>query len=198
MWKQLKRIGKNNNPYIFFATTKFGYKLIQSNEKWFRYDLVWDKAPYKVGHLNAKKMPMRQHEMIYIFYKNLPSYNLDKHKVARSEVIKGSVSSVYGLKDDAMRRRYDPPLPTSIISGLGQKKTTTKRYHPTEKSVGILEWLIEHYTNKGDVVLDFTMGSGSTGLACRNLERKFIGIELDPKYFEIAQNRIFTDYKDGS
>ena len=193
MWVQLKRICKPNANLVFFCTTKFGNKLINSNEKWFRYDLVWSKPNSKAGFINANIMPMRKHEMVYVFGNPSGSgktYNSQKttgHKpYDRGMTI--PTTKLYG-------KRYDYKTipntgdrhPSSIIEyNLNFKK----RLHPTQKPVDVCEWLIKSYSNEGDVVLDFCMGSGSTGVACQNTGREFIGIEMDEEIFKIAEERL--------
>ena len=198
MWVQLKRICKPNANILFFTTTRFGYKLINSNEKWFRSDLVWDK-PNCVGFLSAKKSVMRKHEMIYLFGK--PSaggktYNPQKttgHKPQNVPAygIDNGVKDVYGQKYKPAHTVDDTRFPTSVqrfgCTGVNEKRG---KYHRTQKPVALCEWLINTYSNEGDVVLDFTMGSGSTGLACQNTNRGFIGIEMDEEIFKIAEERL--------
>jgi site-specific DNA-methyltransferase (adenine-specific) len=189
LWLHLKRVGTNNCAYIFFTTTKFGIDLIQSNKDWFRYDLVWNKGK-PVGFLNAKKMPMRSHEMIYVFYNKLPTYNIECNHQLTKQVsqIYLNDNGCYGAKKQ-FKTEYTPRLPTSILNfdGINNFK---KRYHTTEKPIELLEWLIRYYSNEGDTILDPTMGSGSTGIACINMKRNFIGIEMDKGIFDVAQTRI--------
>jgi DNA modification methylase len=189
LWEHFKRVGTDNCAYMFFTTTKFGVELIQSNKEWFRYDLVWRKQK-GVGFVNAKKMPMRTHELIYVFYKKLPTYNIDEYHTNQKRkgndieakigcyAIKRIVSSV-----------YTPRLPTSVLD-FDTTNNAKKRFHQTEKPVDLLEYLIKYYSNQGDTVLDATMGSGSTGVACKNLNRNFIGIEMDKTIYDIAVERI--------
>jgi site-specific DNA-methyltransferase (adenine-specific) len=194
LWEQLKRVGKPNTAFIFFCTTKFGYELIKSNEKWFRYDLVWNKPGKGIGFLNAKKMPMRSHEMIYVFYSKLPTYNIeDNHNKLRETNYtekRNAVDDLYGASCNAdkskIRPIWEPKLPGSIIDC----PVDSKRAHPTEKPQGILQWLIKYYSKAGDVVLDPTMGCGSCGLACRSLGRSFIGIEMNEDFFNKAMQRL--------
>jgi DNA modification methylase len=186
LWAQLLRVGKENTAYIFFCTTKFGYSLIESNKKMFRYDLVWEKPNSRAGFLNCKKMPLRTHEMIYVFYKKLPTYNIEDNHIKNCEAVYdvNQEAKLYGsFKNNITKTKiYEPGLPGSIIScNLNNKKK-----HPTEKPQGILEWLIKYYSKRGDVVLDPTMGSGSTGVACKTLDRSFIGIEMNKQYFDVA------------
>ena len=197
LWIQLKRIGKPNTPYFFFCTTKFGYELIKSNEKWFRYDIVWFKENCNAGFLNARKMPMRNHEMIYVFYDKLPIYNIeDNHtRIDRADGTRSkNTSSVYSNNSNLVHRSgrcWDPPLPKSVVK-CDTNMNRKYQQHPTEKPVKIIEWLIKYYTKAGDVVFDPTMGGGSTGVACRNLGRDFIGFEMCKEFFDISCDRILT------
>jgi DNA modification methylase len=191
LWKHLKRLGSNNCAYVFFTTTKFGFDLIASNKEWFRYDLVWDKVK-SVGFLNAKKMPMRSHEMIYVFYNKLPTYNIvGNHILTKSQtsetLLNGNCYKNPKLKN--MRNTYEPKLPVSILQ-YQTGSNSKNRNHPTEKPIDILEWIIRYYSNEGNTILDPTMGSGSTGVACKNLKRNFIGIEMDKTMFDGAVKRI--------
>jgi len=288
-WKQIMRIKKLNTPLFFTTTTKFGVDLIQSAPKkcFFRYDLVWVKSA-PAGFLCAKKMPMRKHEMVYVFYEKLPFYDLSRHthKFIKKEVVKKvERDSTYGKiethdlktgKNNGVARydpplpvsvvkeedkgcygekvsnseakygqkcaqQYDPPLPVSIVKegdititelepepepkqedtiygelpttdcfckslGMSSNQSHEQRYdpplpntlleikstrgkHSTEKPVALMEWVLSYYSKEGDTILDPTMGSGSTGVACKNLNRKFIGIELDQEIFEVAKSR---------
>ena len=271
MWTELKRIGKDNCQFVFFCTTKFGNTLINSNQKWFRYDIVWEKEN-SVGFLSANKQPLRQHEMIYIFnncgqndidncrnlemrayaekvknYINKPLkeidlkvgnegthhfysfktsqfglptkatynklielFNIDKmegflpfDKFIPFENIKmiynpqktegkpykaigGNCSGVYGDVKKSIIDNKGDRFPISILK-FGYDKN---KLHPTQKPVELCEWLIKTYSNEGDMVMDFTMGSGSTIIACINTNRKYIGIEKDETIFLIAKKRI--------
>jgi site-specific DNA-methyltransferase (adenine-specific) len=191
MWIELKRICKSNANIIFFTTTKFGIKLINSNEKWFRYDLVWEKEK-GVGFMSANKCPLRIHEMVYVFGKpsgGNKTYNPQKTegKPYKRDKINTS-SKVYGdsLYSDLVINNTGDRHPVSIK----KFKFDKQKLHPTQKPVEACEWLIKSYSNEGDVVLDFTMGSGSTGVACKNTNRKFIGIEMDEKIFKTAEKRL--------
>ena len=193
MWVQLKRICKPNANIVFFCTTKFGFQLIKSNEKWFRSDLVWEKS-FALGFMSAKKAVMRKHEMIYLFGK--PSaggktYNPQKttghkpgHKAAHE--YKNGIVDVYGQKGKPYQYVDDTRFPTSIQK-FGYDK---KKYHRTQKPLSLCEWLIKTYSNEGETVLDFTMGSGSTIVAAKNTGREFIGIEMDEEIFKIAEERL--------
>ena len=274
-WKQVMRIKKLNTPIFMTTTTKFGVSLIQSAPKkcFFRYDLVWVKSA-PAGFLSAKKMPMRKHEMVYVFYEKLPFYDLSSHthkfikhkentaeeskaetygKIKRcvggkvgsydpplpvsvvkeiSKPVKTKEGSVYGevdTEDDQKvgghQQRYDPPLPVSVVkedvynskerfkNGKLKKNPrhlqkgdepiynpplpttmleikSTRGKHSTEKPVQLMEWIFKYYSKEGDVILDPTMGSGSTGVACKNMNRNFIGIEMDKEIFKVAEERL--------
>ena len=286
MWEQYMRIKKLNTPIFFTTTTKFGVDIINSAPKKcpFRYDIVWCKSA-PAGFLSAKKMPMRKHEMVYVFYEKLPFYDLSSHKhkflkPPQEKIIKDTKmgtntygtekrnkpimrqsseaqyspplpvsvvkeqkmnSELYGelpttdsyadsigiKKADKHKVHYEPPLPVSVVKEPEHKwvKGTTDTYgkaptedskecgghqtryspplpttmleikstrgkHSTEKPVALMEWVLKYYSKEGDVVLDNCMGSGSTAIACRNMNRNFIGIEKDPEIYEVAFNRI--------
>lgn len=195
MWEQLKRIIKPNGAICLFGSEPFSSHLRLSNLKMFKYDWVWNKRAPK-GHLNAKKMPLSQHEVISVFYTGQPTYNpiLHQNKLHREFIgdSKKDETQVYG-KQKIHQKNISPTVsyPRSIIEQtavIGNSKE--KVAHPTQKPVALLEYLIKTYTLENETVLDFTMGSGSTGVAAKNLNRNFIGIEKDDKYFEIAKERI--------
>ena len=294
-WIEVMRIKKLNTPIFFTTTTKFGVDLINSAPKkcFFRYDIVWVKSA-PVGFLSAKKMPMRKHEMVYVFYEKLPYYDLSshKHKFLKENTPMGDKPDMYGrlwnkegkpYVKEKQHSQYNPPLPTSIIKGVdntynteGRKKPltreppnkydpplptsivkeeiiepnedydkrekksrntikkeenygkgyldkkvnyrkydaklggkgaeshiydpplpttmleikSTKGKHSTEKPVALMEWILKYYSKEGDTVLDPTMGSGSTGVACKNMKRNFIGIEMDDEIYDVAYKRI--------
>ena len=290
-WKQVMRIKKLNTPIFFTTTTKFGVSLIQSAPKkcFFRYDLIWVKSA-PAGFLCAKKMPMRKHEMIYVFYEKLPFYDLSSHthKFIKSTPM-GDKPDLYGRlwdKDgkpyikDKIQNKYTPPLPVSVVKEeimnselYGELPTTdsyaktigmnkadkhkvhyepplpvsvlkeelndknikiklentiygdftlnnqptnkdgtrnkyrgdlynpplpttmleiksTRGKHSTEKPVALMSWILKYYSKEGDTILDPTCGSGSTGVACKNMNRNFIGIEMDEEIFKVAENRL--------
>ena len=259
-WKEVNRVCKKDAPMIFTCSVKFGNLLINSNPKNFRYDLVWVKSA-PCGFLNAKKMPMKKHEMIYIFYRKLPKVYTEnialhhKHKFLKEEnkIVKRTdkgCDAMYGKETNKVfiydekgklrnsEPRYEPPLPNSIIKEdtfiRGKKNKTTnkdvynsderfnngklyhhsrklqkgdepiyepplpnsllemkseKGKHATQKPVTLMEWILKYYSREGDVVLDATMGSGSMGVACKNMKRSFIGIEKDEEIFKVAQKR---------
>lgn len=246
MWEKLKKCCKKNTLYIFFATTRFGFDIIESNKLWFKYDLVWEKSN-NVGYLNAAVMPMRNHEMIYLFgdnknddldlvlnmelrayakrlfeYMNLGGMAIRKKMGNRTIEHFGCYRTTqfgiptapnykkmcdlfelndleYLMKYEDMKTLFEKEsnkktynkvagekCPNSILKFANPKKSL----HPTQKPTKLLEWLITTYTNDGATVLDFTMGSGSTAIACLNTGRSFIGFELDKTIFETAKNRI--------
>lgn len=196
MWEQLNRIIKPNGAICLFGSEPFSSALRTSNIKDFKYDWYWQKTT-PTGFLNAKKQPLRNIETISVFYSKQPTYNpqktyghkrkvsLAKHK---QNCKKAEEYNDYGLASYDSTERY----PTQIL----QFKTDRQKsaLHPTQKPVALLEYLIRTYTNEGETVLDFTMGSGSTGVACVNTNRHFIGIELDEGYFNIAKKRIEEAY----
>ena len=188
LWKQYERIIKPNGAVILFGSQPFTTTLINSNIKDFKYTLVWDKK-MKVGMMNCKRMPLRQHEDIMVFYKKQPTYNpqMTKGKMRNKKIAPTKDFEVYG-QITPIDNFNDDYYPSSILefSNANQKAKS----HPTQKPVALMEYLIKTYTNEGEVVLDNTMGSGTTGVACVNTNRRFIGMELDDKYFEIAKERI--------
>lgn len=195
LWEEYERIIKDNGAIVLFAQGKFYIDLINSNKKLFRYDLIWNKV-LTSGFLNAKRMPLRQHEQIAIFYKKLPTYNPQMeegkplHGKGKSYLTKEIKNQNYGKFNviEDLRAGTTEKYPTSILNFKKAHPSIAK--HPTEKPVELLEYLIKTYTNEEDLVLDNCMGSGSTGVACKHLNRKFIGIEIDEKYYEIAKKRI--------
>ena len=195
LWEHYERIIKDNGCIALFGQGLFYVDLVNSNRKMFRYDLVWDKV-LTSGFLNAKRMPLRRHEQIAIFYKSLPTYNpqftngkpLHSKGISyRYKELKNQNYGVFHTTDD-LRKGSTEKYPTSILMFPKPHPSVSK--HRTEKSIGCLEWLIKTYTNEEDLVLDNCMGSGTTGIACKHLNRNFIGIEIDEKYFNIAKKRI--------
>jgi site-specific DNA-methyltransferase (adenine-specific) len=194
MWEQLKRIIKSNGAIVMTASQPFTTNLISSNIKMFKYCWVWEKSK-ATGHLNAKKRPLLKHEDIVVFYGKQCTYNpqgllkKDFPTISRGDRGTkgvGSSGECYGLANrDAIQTHTNYPL--SITKHTVDSKA---KFHPTQKPVALMEYLIKTYTNEGETVLDFTMGSGTTGVAAKNLSRSFIGIELDAGYFEIARERI--------
>ena len=184
MWEQLKRIIKPNGAIVMTASQPFTSILGASNIDMLRYSWVWQKN-IATGHLNAKKMPMKNHEDILVFYSKQPTYNPQGVREFNKVVKRGSNGGCYGKSGSENLQEL-----TGYPRTVQQFKSESKTVHPTQKPVSLMEYLIKTYTNDGETVLDFTMGSGSTGVACVNTGRNFIGIELDPDYFEIAKQRI--------
>ena len=186
LWKQYNRIIKDNSAILLFSQMPFGAGLIMSNPKMFRYEWIWEKT-MATGYLNAKKMPLKKHENIMVFYKHLPTYNpqglIELEKAISRQ--KTHPTNNYGKCDKPYETTHTN-YPTDILVYKHDKE----KLHPTQKPVALLEYLIKTYTNEGDTVLDNCMGSGSTGVACKNTNREFIGMELDEKYFNIAKERI--------
>tara|TARA_R110002167_G_scaffold219404_1_gene424051 strand:- start:1291 stop:2229 length:939 start_codon:yes stop_codon:yes gene_type:complete len=266
LWIELKRIAKNDRtPFFFTTTTKFGYELIKANEKWFRWDLVWEKNR-AAGFLNAYRLPMRKHEMVYCFAKKSPAYDVSSHKFHYENNPRPRKTEIYGKNDDKKIKAkiFDDPLPTSVIppqedhelvycfakkspaydvsshnEGKSRKIKPTKPKaeiygmssiskpfiferenplptsicppqdeqpsswckfsidqktgHRTAKPIKLMEYLLKYWSKEGDTILDPTMGSGSMGIACKNMNRKFIGIELNEDIYHLGKKRI-NDY----
>ena len=190
MWEQLKRIIKPSGAIIMTAAQPFTTVLIASNINQFKYCWVWEKSQ-ATGFLNAWKMPLKATEDVCVFYSKLPTYNpelADKNpKNIRPASNRTKLSDCYG-KFDLTKHKCpaDKSMPKTII----KFNNAQGALHPTQKPIALMECLIKTYTNESETVLDFTMGSGSTGVAAKNLNRKFIGIEMDENYFNIAKNRI--------
>ena len=187
MWEQLKRIIKPNGAIVMTASQPFTSKLISSNYNMFKYCWVWDKGQ-GTGFLNAKKQPLRSHEDVIVFYSKQCAYNPQMrlgHKPYKCKQGK-TKSENYGKQTGAITESSGERYPLNII----KFKRDKEKLHSTQKPVALMEYLIKTYTNEGETVLDFTMGSGTTGVACQNTNRNFIGIEKDENYFKIAQDRI--------
>lgn len=191
LWKQYKRVIKSNGAILLFAQTPFDKVLGASNLKQLRYEWIWEKTT-ATGHLNAKKMPMKSHENILVFYNKLPTYNPQMttgHHPVNNYTKHQSDGQIYGktkagISGGGSTSRY----PRSVLLFPTDKQKSA--LHPTQKPVALLEYLILTYTNRADIVMDNTAGSGSTGIAAVNTGRQFIGIELDKGYFNIAKQRI--------
>jgi len=199
LWTEFKRTARNDKtPFFFFCDMRLAIELISSNPKWFRYELVWYKTNSACNHLNCGRMPMKNHELILVFYKKLPTYNMRKYhkRIKELPVYEEPKNNdrIYGnapTYTNFSKKIYDNPLPKSVLCiPVENKMSVKKRFHPTQKPQGILEWIIKYYTNEDDTILDPTMGSGSCGVACKTLNRKFIGIELNKEYFDVANERI--------
>lgn len=191
MWKELKRIVKDNGAICLFGSEPFSSLLRLSNIKMYKYDWVWLKT-LGTNFMNAKKMPITKHEIVSIFYKRLPTYNPQKtigkpYKDNRKEKLR-FVNEAHGSV--APRMEYDNKGERMPVSYINFSNPNNKKLHPTQKPILLLEYLIKTYTIENETVLDFTAGSFSTGVACVNLNRKFIGIEKDKNYFDIGVNRM--------
>jgi len=189
LWKQYKRVLKPKGSIILFGSQPFTTDLIYSNKKWLKYSMVWDKGRGS-GHLNAKIMPLRKHDDIVVFGNGKITYN--------PQMTQGKAYTRTS-KADTCRGNYNKHKDSTIVNDGYRYPTTIIYYpigrqqnkiHPTEKPVGLIELLIRQYTNENETVLDNTMGSGTTAIACMNTNRKFIGIELDEKYYEVAKKRV--------
>ena len=195
MWAELKRIVKDNGAICLFGSEPFSSKLRCSNIKNFKYDWVWDKVTAR-GHLVAKKRPMQQTEIISVF-QNTKAHNYypqmikrPKDKIEIRKTREYARTDIVGGKKSILKEKvYDHWFPKNIIK-ISNANSSNTSVHPTQKPVPLLEYLIKTYTLENETVLDFTMGSGSTGVAAKNLNRKFIGIEQDEYYFEITEGRI--------
>lgn len=192
LWEEYKRVIKDNGVIALFADGMFMAELMISNKKMWKYNLVWDKV-LPSGFLNANRQPLRSHEEICVFYNKQPTYNPQKvkgnpnHSKGKPKVNENNNYGHFEFVDNR-EELGDMKHPKSILTF--QKTHPSISVHPTQKPIELLEWLIKTYTNEGDTVLDNCMGSGSTGVACVNTNRNFIGIELDENYFNIAKNRI--------
>lgn len=188
LWAEYRRVAKPSAAIVLTCSQPFTTALIASNLKDFRYCLVWDKVG-TTGFQTAKVMPLRRHEDIAIFYRAKPTYNpaMEVRGEPRKKGGSKNDNGCYGdlRSAESFNNTY---YPTSIITVSNASKKGL--VHPTQKPVAIMEYLIRTYTNEGETVLDNTMGSGTTGVAARNANRQFIGIERDPEYFAIAQERI--------
>ena len=189
MWEQLNRIIKPNGAIVLFGSEPFSSALRMSNIKNYKYDWVWCKGKPSNPAL-AKKQPLKYHEFIHIFYKKFPLYKPIMTKGKKNH----SVGKGVRRKDNESNANMKKV--TTRMDGLKYPKSIleinreSKPVHPTQKPVPLMEYLIKTYTNEGETVLDFTMGSGSTGVGCVNTNRNFIGIEMDENYFSIAEERI--------
>jgi site-specific DNA-methyltransferase (adenine-specific) len=199
MWEQLNRIIKPNGAIVLFGSEPFSSALRMSNIKNYKYDWIWDKVQGS-GMTISKIQPMKSHEIISVFSNKKTNYfpimvkrdkelNTKGWKMSKLNSENGNFSSK-SVKET--QKIYKEKYPTTILQHHKSAKecNNTKRVHPTQKPVALMEYLIKTYTNQSEIVLDFTMGSGTTGVACENLDRNFIGIERDADYFKIAKRRI--------
>ena len=198
MWDCLDNITYENTPILLFGSEPFSSALRMSNIKNFKYDCVWYKNTTS-GFPFAKYQPLRNHEMISVFYKKRPYYNPIKEERDLNEASKKRYeykfdgaydTEVYGLTAQKNGRLMENKRYPTTIKRFKTVPNSKGRLHPTQKPTDLLEYLIKTYTKEEDIVLDFTMGSGSTGVACKELNRNFIGIELEKEYYEIAKSRL--------
>lgn len=201
MWFRLNKLIKPNGAIVLFGSEPFSSALRMSNINNYKYDWVWVKNT-PTGHLNAKRMPLKNHEIISVFYKKQPIYNPQfeeyadsvKKRFKNNEYVnkkQPSTNNIYNaFKSISSSINYDRGTYPKTVKYFETPPNSKRRLHPTQKPVALMEYLIRTYTNEGETVLDFTMGSGSTGVACINTNRNFIGIELDKTYYDIAESRI--------
>ena len=196
LWREYKRIIKDNGVIVLTSQGIFTAKLILSNEKWFKYKWVWEKSK-ATNFLNAKKQPLRKHEDICVFYNKQPKYNpqMTEGEPYDKGIRKNQLTGSYREFDPVHVKSEGKRYPTDVVY-FKTAESEGKVYHSTQKPVALLEYLIKTYTNDGETVLDNCMGSGSTGIACLRTNRNFIGIEKDDKYFDLACNRI-NEYIDS-
>jgi len=193
MWEQLNRITKPNGAIVLFGSEPFSSALRMSNIKNYKYDWIWEKN-IPVNFVLANKRPMKYHENISVFYKKQPIYN--KQMIERSESgkkragYKQSKRSKTSLTSFHLERNKELDINLKNPSDIIYFKKENKYQHPTQKPIALMEYLIKTYTNENETVLDFTMGSGTTMLACKNLNRNGIGVEMDTKYYAIAEARL--------
>ena len=196
LFEQYQRIIKDHGAVLLFGMGKFGASLIMNapSKMPYRYEWIWCKT-HPAGFLLSHRMPMKAHENIYVFYKHLPTYNPQmrtgfkpyERKGLQKPEIKSGKNYQTASGNFTPRKSNGDRFPTDVITFSNGNNHTV---HPTQKPVDLLEYLIKTYTDEGMLVLDNCMGSGSTGVAAKQLNRNFIGMELDPKYFEIAKKRI--------
>jgi site-specific DNA-methyltransferase (adenine-specific) len=191
LWEQYKRIIKDNGAIVLTASQPFTSALVMSNPDWFKCTWVWNKTK-ATNYVKARQMPMKYHEDILVFGKNKLVYNpqmeIGKPYVKKAvSVAKEGTVFIDTRKVGDININTGTRFPSSVIKISNDNHNSL---HPTQKPVALFEYLIKTYTNEGDLVLDNCMGSGTTGVACKNLNRNFIGMELDPEYFKIAGKRI--------
>ena len=192
LWEQYERIIKDNGAIILFAQGMFTAKLMMSNPKLWRYNLIWKKGDRTSGFLNAKRMPMRNHEDICVFYKKQPTYNPQmrqgKPLHARGKGVHKFTNRNYGsfVETEDLRAGSTEKYPISILNF----DRPHPPIHPTQKPVELVKWLVKTYTNEGEVVLDNAIGCGTTALACIETKRNYIGFDINQEYVDMANNRI--------
>ena len=189
IWEQYKRIVKPNGAIVLFAAQPFTTRLIHSNMKDFRYCWYWKKNN-ATGGIFSKVQPMRCIEDVCVFYRKMPTYNPQGIKKLEKLIVRQPCNQTVYRKKKNPSTQTHAGYPKHFLEFKNEALDPRRRYHPTQKPVALLEYLIRTYTNEDDTVLDNCMGSGSTGVACVNTGRKFVGIELNKDYFDIAVKRI--------
>ena len=194
LWEQYERIIKDDGVIVLFGSGMFSAQLMMSNPGLWRYNLIWEKDR-PTGFLNARRMPLRNHEDIMVFYKKLGTYNPqmeyspDKKNHPRGSGEHKTTNRCYGEMEEGMDNIIDYKFPKSVIKIKKEHKCEGNE-HPTQKPVELIEYLVKTYSNEGDLILDNCMGSGTTAVACINTNRNFIGFEITNEYFDLANNRI--------
>ena len=197
MWEQLKRIIKPNGAIVLFGSQPFTSALVMSNPKWFKHDWVWFKSR-SGSAITAKYRPVKRHEDILVFCKTTPKYNpqmTDGKSYYRKSSNNKKNDHKFGLNSDMETKNTGTRYPITV-QYFKQNWSKQQQLHPTQKPVALFEYLIKTYTNDGETVLDFTAGSGTTGIACLNTNRNFIGIEKDENYFKLAKERIINRHNE--
>ena len=188
LWEQYNRICKKNAAMLFTSAQPFTTTLASSNINNFRYEWIWEK-PQGTNPMNAKVMPLKSHENILVFYRSKPTYNPQMWYSTPYSGFSSDTSKIGEVYGNQQSKHRDNPegsrYPKTVL-----KFKQEKGLHPTQKPVGLMEYLIKTYTNEGDTILDNTMGSGTTGVACVNCNRSFVGIEMDKKYYQISEERL--------
>lgn len=190
LWKEYHRIIKENGAIVLFGSQPFTSLLVTSNLKYFRYSLVWEKNKFS-DFLNAKRKPMKVNEDILIFYKKQPTYNPQywfstPYSRWNTQQAVDKQTNYGSHKENIAESKDGKKLPTTVL----KFNRVERPEHPTQKPVDLLEWLIKTYSNENETILDNCMGVGSTGIACKNLKRNFIGIEIEKKYYDIALDKL--------
>jgi len=196
LWEQYKRIIKDNGAIVLTASQPFTTKLISSNYAWFKYEWIWDKG-HSTNFMLSKKQPLKYHENILVFSNKQHFYNPIKTKREKDKDYSGSKNEyknnniVSRIKDTTKNlRTHLYPKSIQFFSSQQKECNNFNRVHPTQKPVELMEYLIKTYTNENEIVLDNTMGSGTTGLACLKTNRQFIGIEKEKQYYDVAVRRL--------
>lgn len=195
LWKEYQRVAKQNSAIVLTSQGLFTAQLILSNPKLYKYKWVWEKSK-PTNFLNAKKQPLRKHEDVCVFYKKQPVYHpqMTKGEPYDKGVRKDQRTGSYGKFHPAHIKSSGDRYPVDVVY-FKTAESEGDVIHPTQKPIAMLEYFIKTYTNENDVVLDNCMGSGSTGVACINTNRRFIGYELDENYFNIAKERLEKVYE---